>query len=752
MGQNENEHFSTSDQLRKYFSHKWLFIASFAICLLACFVVVKMTMPLYGIYASIVIKDERKGEPGDFPFKDIEVFDDQYTVDNESEIIRSKTIVSAVVKKMALNINYFSSDPFFVKTALNYKSPIVLTTKKETEDLYEIPLKIRVIDTSTYQLLNTNKIYQYGELVNIPEGQFVINKTKQFGLAENNVVEITIESIDEAAQSLRSNISVAQTSKNASMLNLALLHPVPEQGVDILNAIIEEYNSSNNKYRQSQTVVAVNIIQERLDLLAGQLDHIENSQQRYKSTMGITELSADAQLFLDKAKESDNKITEAEIKLEVLRSIEDYAKLEGSPMPPTTGLNDPVLLSMLTKISDLELSKSELVNNLGPENINVKTKASQINEIRKNIIDNIRVQKQNIQSALGQLTKNKRQIDSEIKSVPVNERNLTKIVREKNIHENIYNYLLQKREEANISAASEYSKLRIVDSSYSSVKPVKPNKLIILFTGLLFALLIPVIIINIRRAANNKVHFPVTPDMVKAEILGEINLDKKTHRSPFLSNGHSFVSEQFRMLIARLKRDEPHCKLILVTSSMPGEGKSYVSTHLTEALAGWGSRVILVDADLRKGKLTGDLQLEEGVLGLSDYLTGAGDNINDIIYKFNGVGNSVDVISSGTKDQNSFTSLSDKKLDALLVYLRNNYEFIIINTPPVGLMSDAIVLSRNADITLYIIRNDFTLNKNLKLIADLNTKKVLGKMYVVLNGSDEDSKQYRKQYRQYLGA
>lgn len=753
MDQKEIDHFSRGSHFHKYFRYKWLFLSSFIICFLACFAYIKMKAPLYGIYASIVIKDEKKGEPSDFPFRDIDVFNDQNTVDNESEIIRSKTIITSVTGKMDLNIDYYSREYFFKKTPLNYSSPVVVEIRRETEEMYEEPLRVKLADTLSYVLLNNGRTYRYGETVNLSGSEFSLYKTPfHHSYYEGKIIEIAVKSLDEAAQAIRSNLSVAQTNKNASMLNLSLLHPVPAQGVDILNAVIQEYHNINHRYRASQTEVAVNIIQERLDLLTGELDTIENKAQKYKSRMGITTLSADAQLLLDKAKESDNRIIETRIKAEVLGSIEKYALgSPGSPMPPTTGLNDPVLLNLLTRVNDLELERSELISTLGPENSKVRTKNVQIGEIRKGMLENIRVQKQNVQSALNRLIDEKKQIEAEIRSVPVNERNLTKIVRQKNIHENIYNYLLQKREEANISAASEYSKLRVIDSSYSSVKPVRPNKLITFFAGLLFAIALPIIAVNIRETFNKRLSDPAFLNTVNVPVIGEIGWDRRSGSTRFMENGHSFISEQFRILMTRLKSEDPGCKTILITSSEPAEGKSYISTHLAEVLAAWDRKVILVDADLRKGKLGRELNIDPGTMGLSDYLINQGRSIDEIVYRFSHVENAVDVITSGNRKPGIFKLLGGERLKQLFECLQERYEYIIINTPPVRLVSDALLLAKYAEITLYVVRNGYTLKNNLRYIPGLNEKGALGKMYLILNGSADFQRNTRK-YKEYFEA
>lgn len=751
IDQGANDDFSAAGQLTKYFRHKWLFLISFLVCIVLAFAYTIIKTPLYGIYASIVIKDEKKGEPSDFPFRDIDVFDDRNTVDNESEIIRSKTIVTAVTEKLGLNINYYYRPNLVTKVPFGYRSPVSIQITENTESLHKAPLKIKLTDTSSYELINARKKYRFGELVKLAGAEFVIRRTPYFGLNEHNVIEIAVDAVEETAQNLRSNLSVAQTSKNASMLNLALLHPVPEQGIDILNSVIQEYNKSNYRYREAQTAITVNIIQQRLDLLTGQLDTIENTEQNYKSRMGITELSADAQLFLDKAKESDNRITDAEIKMEVLKSIEQYAlSASGSAIPPTAGLNDPVLLTLLTRLNELELEQSELAATVGTENTNVKIKSRQIADLRKSILDNIAMQKQNSQSTLNRLAQEKGRIDHEIKNVPLNERNLTRIVRQKNIHESIYNYLLQKREEANISAASEYSKLRIVDSSFSSIKPVKPDRLVTLLTGLLFAIALPIVVINSREALNKRMSDPSVLSLVNAPLLGEISWDNKAHKTPFMKNGHSFVSEQFRILISSLRAEQPAFKTLLITSSEPGEGKSYISTHLTEVLATWGNTVILVDADLRKGKMSKEINIETGMPGLSDYLADATKNIQDVIFRYKESANHLHLITSGKQATDVSKLLMGSRLNQLFDYLKQNYEYIIINTPPVRFVSDAFLLAKHADLTLYVVRNGVTQKNNLKYISRVNEKATLGKIYMVLNDSPENSRRFTRKYKEYF--
>jgi tyrosine-protein kinase Etk/Wzc len=743
-----NEQNGIRNQFVRYFRYKWLFIASLVSCILLCYIYMKWKTPQYGIYAKIVIKDEKKGESIDFPFRDIDVFDDRNTVENEIEIIQSKTTIETVVKKLDLTKNYFWRQQPYLFVPINYSNPVRITVLREPEQLYETPIDIKLIDSSKYELENTKKTYRYGEIVNSPFGDFIILKTLKFSTTDYTRIRIQIVSIPESTQNIGGNLSISQTNRNASMLNLRLLDAVPERGIDILNAIINEYNQSNLRYRDSQTTITSNIIHDRLNLIAKQLTGIENSEQKYKSAMGITDLSADAQLFLDKAKESDRQITDTRIKMEILKSIEAYA-IDASSMttPPTSGLNDVVLQGLVTSLSQLQLERSELLKTLGPENTRVKVKTTQIDDVRSSILSNIGTQRRNIQSTLTELLAEKSRIDGEIRSVPFNERNLTKIIREKSIQENIYHYLLQKREEVNIASASEYSKMRIIDSAYSSARPVKPKKLIVYFTGLLIAIVLPIVYVNFRESVNRRIIDSAEIFRAGLPVIAEITVTPKT--SSFLQNGYSFQSEQFRMLITKLKSEIPQCKTILVTSSEPSEGKSYISTHLAEVFTIWGKKTLLIDADLRKGKVSKALELDPTKYGLADFLLSKSLIPQDIISNMQVNNHNVDVIASGHEPSAVFKLHSSDRLPELFAYATAHYDQIIINTPPVKLVSDALSFASYADATLYVVRHRFTLKSHLKYISELNKKEILGTMFIVVNYAELETRK-NSRFREYF--
>lgn len=728
------DQFSVRETVRKYTRKKWLFVINVILCLMMGAAYLYIKTPLYNIYATLVIKDQKKGEVTNIALKELDFFDEQKIVDNEAEIIRSENIIRSVVNKLHLNIAYFEESKLTKSYPRFYSSPVKLEVLNPViRDKYALKLVLEN-EQGGYFSGDKKVPVKWGESFTINGLQGVLMPTAYLRQYTGKTIRIDVVPPAFTTRQLREHMIINQASKNSSVLNITLQFPSGEKGAEILDAIINEYDNANIRDKKRQTDITLAFIEERLGLIAGELNNFESKEEHYKTTRKITALGADAQLFLDKVKENDSKLNEGKIQLEYLTTIENYIRQDQAVLaPPNSTMSDPVLIATVSKLSQLQLEKEQLSKTVGPENPLLIAKQNQIKEVRQSILQNISTQKLVLTTTLSQLSDTRDVIDNQIRTVPVSERSLTQIMREKNIRENIYTYLLQKREEASITHASAFSSMRIIDNAYSSVKPVSPNKMIVLLTALLAGLVLPVVYINARQVLYNKADGRHTIAAgTSVPVIGEISTQKGESSLLFIDMP-GIVTEQFRLLRTRLQRITAYetPKTMLVTSAVSGEGKSFISANLASAFALTSQKTILVEMDLRVPHLTPGLPETDG-RGIADFLSGNTSDIASLISPTD-IPN-LDFIPAGQASDLNHDLFTGNKPDQLFAWLSNHYRYIIINTPPSLLISDTLQLERLSDVTLFIVRHHKTNLRYLSYVERLKKKEKVNNLFIIYNG------------------
>jgi tyrosine-protein kinase Etk/Wzc len=727
----KNDELNLRSILSKYFKHAWIYLLTAALFIGFAVLYLWWKTPLYEIQARLVIKDEKKGEGTSTTIKELDFLDEQKIVDNEAEIVKSENIIRKVVQKLQLNIAYYSETGSLRNTPYHFRQPVIV-------DLIEAPqasaqLSIRTTGELNYTLEGDAVPHRYGDTVNFGGLSFVVRPSRNFSANQSKVL-VKVETLSSTTQKLKSDLTVTAPSKNSSILNLRMLHPSTGKGRLILQEIINEYAASNNDEKKLQADSITRIIDERLAFISRQLSSFEQQAEAYKRTNGITDITNDSRLLLGQVESTDTKISAAQIQLNVLTGLETYVTTaSGGLAPPQTESTDPVLIGMINRLSTLEMEKETMMKTVGEGNPLLEGKRSQIANLRKAIIENIGLQKSNLKGTIRQLSSEKSAILSDISLVPANERNLLEIIREKSIRENIYTFLLQKREEASITNASVFSKMRVIDAPYSSATPVKPNKLVVVLSALLLSLIVPTFIINIRRGWNNTVSdrnrlissFDGVP-------LAEIGHISKFNYNVFSSPSPNVALEQFRRLRATIVKTYPgnECRSILVTSSTASEGKSFTSLNLAMSFASNGYKTLMMDLDLRNPRLHSIIDTT-GHGTINDLIRGNETDLSKIIVQHPDFSDLY--LLPASKAGNDAFELQGKMLDELFRYLKSEYDFIVMNTPPYRLFSDALQLEKFADVNVFVLRYGFTRRSNVVYLQEALRRKEFKNPMIVLN-------------------
>jgi len=733
------EPFNIKEVVYKYIVYwKW-FLLSLILALSCAFVYLKMKTPLYRIQASILLKDQQKGDGNDPMMKTFDIFSSDKIVDNEIEILKSYTLMEKVVKALNLDINYESK--IRSRTIELYdQSPVILQLIGETSLTYREKIKVIVSDNQTV-ILNGKK-YPLNEVITTPDGIFKI--TLSLKNPEIKEVDIVILPLNSTAENLQARINVSPSTKMSTVLDLSIEDPIPQRGEDILNCLIDAYNHAALEDKNKEAANTLAFIENRLKLLAADLANVENNVEGFKSKEGIVDINEEERIFLTNEQQNEVELSQVKIQQSVLNTIEDYVKDRNNTqgtVPATidglsglnTGLNDPTLIDLIKDLTELQKQKENYTRLIKADNPLVLAIDAQILRLKTDILDNIESIKKNLNLTEVQLAERSVQLEDIIKSIPGKERSLIDISREQAIKNNLFNFLLQTKEETEISLASAISDSRTVDPAHSSIGPVEPVHSITYLIFTVIGLSIPFVIIVATDLFNDKIKSRKDIEKnTKTPILGEISWTE--HEKAFVKdNNRSVFAEQIRALRTNLSflSSDKVVQSILFTSTKSEEGKTFISMNLGASLAMAGKKTLFLEFDMRKPKLTLGLNLEE-TKGLSSYLIGHSE-LNDIIRPVPGQDN-LFIISCGAKPPNPVELLLNGRIDGLFTELRKRFDNIIIDAPPIGIVTDAQILEKQADATLFVLRQNFTPKENIELVDSLYKNAKFKKLNIVFNG------------------
>ncbi|MBO9616385.1 MAG: polysaccharide biosynthesis tyrosine autokinase [Dyadobacter sp.] len=736
----EGQDFNFNEYVARYFRYWYLFPIFVFLCLTAAFFYLQTTQPVYSTKTSILIKDENKGlsgAQGDILSELSSQFGGNKLVENELEIIKSQTLMEQVIKELNLDVAYTSKDG--LRTVNLYKrSPVIVKAEVINPFGYQEPMVIHVEDSTHFRFNDEEKLFTFNQRFNNAWGAFIVTKGVD---SEYKDVKLHFTEVKQLAEDMLTRLSVEQPNVKSTVLELIYEDSDVQRSKDVLNKLLDVYVQSSLSDKNSEASNTLKFIENRLGLITGELGDVEKDVESYKTNQGITDISAESQLFLENIKENDSKLNEVNTKISILESVDNYIQNagEGAVAPATYMIDDPVLVSLLTKFNELELQRERYARTTSPNNPLLETINTQLAGTRQSIRENV----QNLKRGMAVTKRNLEGINTRfsagLRSIPKKEREFVGIKRQQSIKEELYLYLLQKREETALAYASTVTDSRLIDAPISSFKPIKPKKSLIWLGAGAAGMVIPILLINLLFMLNNTVQRREEIEKVThSAILGEIGQMKALaatipgEEAIIKMTSRSAVAEQFRALRTNLQYlGDGTCRVIMFTSSIGGEGKSFVSINLAASLAYSDKRVLLIGLDLRKPTLHERLGVTNR-FGASNCLIGQGRPEEFI--QSTGVHPKFDVLTSGPIPPNPSELLSNGRLPILLEELKTQYDYILIDSPPYGLVTDSALIAEHADATLYIVRFNYTILDHLKRIGELQHVRRFSNLAVIFNG------------------
>ena len=726
--------------IQSFFPFWPLFLILVFCCLLAAWGYLKYTTPVYEASASIIIKDEKKGVDDSKIMESINPFDSKKIVENEIEVLQSRDLMKGVVKELNLYAPIYEDDGLKIRSAYT-SSPIKVISENSS--------KIRITNEEperysfSYnfdkeQVDFSGKKYQLDEWLEISNGQKLkFIKNDKINRSTKNPLFFYLFNPKIISFELGEELDISTSNKLSSVVNLTIKDEVPERAEDILNKLIQEYNQKIIEDQNDLALSTMTFIDDRIERVEQELDELEYKIEEYRSNEGVINLSEQGRLYLQDVGENDKQISEIQLQLAVLNNVENYVVSKGSTggiVPSTLGINDPILSQLIERLYDLEVEYERLKRTTAENNPVLTSISNQISKIRPSILENVKSQRQNLQSRLNSLNSNNRRFNSTLSNIPGKERTLLEINRRKTIKNNLFSYLLQKREETALSNIPTNENSSLIDKAEASIDPVSPKPIFIYLIALFLALVMGIGYVKGKEILSGKVLYrSEIEEYTKIPIIAELFHVKRSKYRKFIKPHDFVLIEQFRQLGARLglyRRDVNH-KRILITSGVSGEGKSFVSSNLAYSLAQTGKKVVLVDMDFRKPYTSElfDLSSSQGIIGFLKKEASYGE----IIHSSN-VNPNLFVVSTGAEGGDYTEILLNGKLGFLLDSLSEDFEYVILDSAPINVLAEVNLLAEFSEKTLYIIRHGHTSKESIKRLDESISLQSLKNVSIVFNG------------------
>ncbi|MFT3911823.1 MAG: polysaccharide biosynthesis tyrosine autokinase [Ferruginibacter sp.] len=723
--------------LSKYITYWPAFLIFVVLFGSGAFVYLRYATPLYEANATLIIKDEKKGYDDSQMMQSLNMISTKKIIENEIEVLQSRSLMENVVKALHLYAPVFIEGK--VKAQAAYITSPLEIVVADPDSIKEVPKVIFSYDQSKGGVILNGKHVgvinewlstDYGRLKFIPNKKYVPhNMGKQYYFSLVQTKEVT--------NRMLAALKVVAASKLSSIISLSYRDEIPQRAEDVLNSLIVYYDRAAIDEKNSMAKNTLEFVDDRLGIIKHDLDSVERNVQQYKAASGATDISAEGQSYLQTVGAIDQKVSEYRAQLAAVSQVERAltSGTAGALSPAAMGVTDQTLTNQMNDLSNAELEYEKLRKTVAENNPILISVRDKVEKLKPSIIQNVQNQRKNLEASLSDLQATNNTYAAKLSAIPQKERQLVELTRDQNTKSGIYNFLLQKKEESELSYASTLSDSRVVNKAQSSKYPVSPNKLLIYFAAVALAFGGCIAFISAKEALSRKILYRQDLESLTAvPIIGEVAFNKSKDELVITAGKRSFIAEEFRKIRVSLHFlgiDKTN-KKILVTSSIPGEGKSFIAANLAISNSLSGKKVCLVDLDLHKPGLSKLFDKSTEDAGMSDYLTGDKDP-EDIIKRVPNHEN-LFLVSSGTLHESPSELLLNGKVKEFVDYLEGIFDLVILDTAPVVLVTDAYILTKLVNATLYVTRHKYTPKMLIKRIDDNLKINPLTNPGIVFNG------------------
>ena len=740
FNQNKSELSSLSvrDLFYKYVRYAPLFVVSVAISLLAAYVYLRYAEPVYSATGSMLIRDEKsKGTRASDKVEELFSSNAASNIQAEMEILKSRPLMQRVVEKLGLSIDYYGVGK--IKTVNIYnRAPFSIIPLSIKDSAHSLSVEVIQKTTTQFQVDGLPKLIASGEIFNLPEGSFRL--VKNGSSAIGNLYRFSWRPPSVVAAEYASAIKVTPKSVGTGILNVSIESNNPQICSDLINELIAQYSDFSVEQKKLSNDQILAFVDARIGDIGTRLDSVENQYLDYQVRNNIIDPEAQLAAYFENILESDKVNTEQGLKLSVSGMLDEYLsdkKNEFSKVvvPSTLGLEDVTLNTLVAAYNQAQLERRSLLDgNVPLANESIKQLEGQLEKLRVSIRENLRNIRTATQSLIGETRQRGAKNQTHLSAMPQQIKDLAEYKRKLEMYQALYKLFIEKREETAIARASTVSASSAIDQATANETPVSPNRRSIQLIAFLVGMGIPAVFIFATELFNDKIQSRFDIEKyTQTPILGEVGHSFSEYSLVINKNSRSMVSEQFRIIRTNLQYflQKKQKATILVSSTFSGEGKSFASTNIAAAHALAGKKTLLLEFDIRKPKILSGLGLDKGP-GITNFLVGKLDDISTAIRPVSEVEN-LFVLGCGPVPPNPAEILLEARVEELFAYVQSHFDVVVIDTAPVGMVSDGFTLGKFADCTIYMTRQNYSFKRQLALIDDYYQQKRLPQVSIVLN-------------------
>ncbi|MEZ4796617.1 MAG: polysaccharide biosynthesis tyrosine autokinase [Flavobacteriaceae bacterium] len=760
--------YSNKSELRNtldLYLSKWKFILLFLILsILGAYLYLRYSTYEYKTTASIKIQEDKKTNPMNeiTALQSVSLFSSDFgKIEDEAQILKSRTLIEQVVKDLKLNMSYFVKGK--IKDQEVYENPPININFFESDSLInkvDTTLYIKFLSESKFTLsgYNTNELielngnegiseHSFGDKIATGFGDIIITPNLgNYGSENGRYIKVKLTPVDDVIEKYIEKIKI-QTTLNSRIIHFSLNESSHKKAEYIINKLIEKYNEDVINDKEEIVKITSDFISSRLEVVAQELEQVDLTAENMKKANRLSDLGSQSSIFLQSEKENEAKLIATTNQIQIVDYMAGYLSENndnGDLLPANVGIADNGVNQLTKSHNDLVLQRNRILKNSSEKNPTVINLNNQIRDLK----DNLNKSLENIKSAneitLQSLNREDARISSQIYSAPKKERQFRDISRQQSIKESLYLYLLQKREETAISLGMSSPNAKIIDYAFSTTLPVSPKKSIAYLAAFLLGLLIPISFIYFLDLIDTKVHTKADIEkIVSAPFIGDIPQTSAKKKDRLVNKvDYSPKAEAFRMLrtnISFILKDKTDklANTIFVTSTTSQEGKSHTSINLARSLSFSNLKVLIVETDIRVPKVE-DYMYIKGKKGITDYISDESLSVEDVTFKIKD-NNLLDVIPSGTIPPNPSELLMNQRVKSLFEQVKKEYDYIIVDTAAVGLVTDTLLISQFADMFIYVVSANKLDKRQLHVAQTMYKENRLPNMTILLNGTKKKS-------------
>lgn len=779
----ENEEKSSFDFATIYtaliLNWKW-FVLSLIICMGAAHIYLRYATPIYQSAAKLLIKDDEgsgssfKGGNSIMSATNLGIISNSNGIDNEMEILKSRTLAQQTVYDLKLYVNYrhegklkdhilYGDQEVNIDMDLEHlkklNAPMNLKITREGRNYHVTGSYYVPIDNNSFnpEAVNIDKTFSaLPATIGTRVGVVRFTQNDNYMLRDGESLKATMIAPEIAAGKYVGNLNVTESSKTTTIVDLVLNDEIPQRAIDYLKQLAIVYNRQANEDKNEIAVRTEQFINQRLEKINAELGSTEGQLENYKKRNNMVELKTNATQAVANADQYAQKLSEANTQVALLDELTKYMNEPSNrhqPIPSNVGLSDASATSLINEYNKIALQRNQLLHSASENSPTVTPLTAQLDDLNSSIKRamtqaraGLRIQRNSIAAQAGKY-------EGQINNTPEQERMLTQIGRQQEVKSGLYLMLLQKREENSISLAATADKGKLIDTPVFAGK-VTPKNSIIMLIALILGLAIPAGILFLLEFFRYKIeghndvekltNLPIIADVAIASERAKTKADIVVHE-----NKNNLMEEIFRSLRTNLQfLLKQHDKVIMFTSTTSGEGKTFIASNVAISFALLGKKVVLVGLDVRKPRLAELFEIDDHHHGITNLLVKDEVNWSDVKEQIipSGINDKLDILMAGPVPPNPGELVTRESLDQTMEQLKEHYDYILIDTAPVGLVTDTLALGRISNATVYVCRADFTQKASFGLINSLNMEKKLPNMSIVLNGVDLSKKKYGYYY------